>query len=104
LSSKNIDFLKKNIVILRGVVSYGFWEPVQIQPPERIRLELPVRTEGMDLSPGIDYPVEKNCSGRRKPGTALLACNDISAISSIGSIRAYHEPSFRMPNASISYG
>jgi DNA-binding LacI/PurR family transcriptional regulator len=82
-------------------VSYGFWEAAQIQPPERIWLELPVRTEGTDLSPGIDYPVEKNCSGQRKPFTALFACDDISAIGSIG---AFREPGFRMPNASISYG
>jgi len=29
-SQRVFDFLKKNIVILRGVVSYGFWENGQI--------------------------------------------------------------------------
>jgi hypothetical protein len=50
------------------------------------------------LSPGIDYPVEKNCSGRRN-SSQLFACNDISTIGTIG---AFREPGFRVPNACIS--
>ncbi len=60
----------------------------------RIRPELTVQIEGTDSSPTIGYPVGKELLERGKPFTALFAYNDISAI---GSIWAFREAGFRVP-------
>jgi DNA-binding LacI/PurR family transcriptional regulator len=60
----------------------------------RIRPELTVQIEGTDSAPTIGYPVGKELLARGKPFTALFAYNDISAI---GSIWAFHEAGFRVP-------
>jgi len=60
----------------------------------RIRPELTVQIEGTDSSPNIGYPVGKELLARGKRFTALFAYNDISAI---GSIWAFREAGFRVP-------
>jgi DNA-binding LacI/PurR family transcriptional regulator len=60
----------------------------------RIRPELTVQIEGTDSSPTIGYPVGKELLARGEPFTALFAYNDISAI---GSIWAFREAGFRVP-------
>jgi DNA-binding LacI/PurR family transcriptional regulator len=60
----------------------------------QIRPELTTQLEGTDSTPGIGYPACKQLLARRKPFTALFAYNDISAI---GSIWAFHEAGFRVP-------
>ncbi|HEY6128672.1 MAG TPA: LacI family DNA-binding transcriptional regulator [Candidatus Acidoferrum sp.] len=60
----------------------------------RIRPELTVQIEGTDSSPTLGYPVGKELLARRKPFSALFAYNDISAI---GSIWAFREAGFRVP-------
>jgi LacI family transcriptional regulator len=60
----------------------------------KIRPELTAQLEGTDSTPGIGYPVGKKLLERRRPFTALFAYNDISAI---GSIWAFREAGFRVP-------
>jgi DNA-binding LacI/PurR family transcriptional regulator len=60
----------------------------------RIRPELTVQIEGTDSSPSLGYPVGKELLARGQPFTALFAYNDISAI---GSIWAFREAGFRVP-------
>jgi DNA-binding LacI/PurR family transcriptional regulator len=60
----------------------------------QIRPDLTVQLEGTDSTPGIGYPAGKQLLERRKPFTALFAYNDISAI---GSIWAFREVGFRVP-------
>ncbi|HEX4543575.1 MAG TPA: LacI family DNA-binding transcriptional regulator [Candidatus Acidoferrum sp.] len=60
----------------------------------RIRPELVAQLEGTDSSPSIGYPVGKELLARRIPFTALFAYNDISAI---GSIWAFRDAGFRVP-------
>jgi len=60
----------------------------------RIRPELTVQIEGTDSSPNIGYPFGKELLARGKRFTALFAYNDISAI---GSIWAFREAGFRVP-------
>jgi LacI family transcriptional regulator len=59
-----------------------------------IRPELTAQLEGTDSTPSIGYPVGKKLLERRRPFTALFAYNDISAI---GSIWAFREAGFRVP-------
>jgi len=60
-----------------------------------IRPELTAQIEGTDSSPTIGYPVGKELLARGEPFTALFAYNDISAI---GSIWAFREAGFRVPD------
>ena len=60
----------------------------------QIRPELTAQLEGTDSTPGIGYPVAKQLLARRIPFTALFAYNDISAI---GSIWAFREAGFHVP-------
>jgi DNA-binding LacI/PurR family transcriptional regulator len=60
----------------------------------QIRPELTAQLEGTDSTPGIGYPAGKELLARRRPFTALFAYNDISAI---GSIWAFREAGFRVP-------
>jgi DNA-binding LacI/PurR family transcriptional regulator len=60
----------------------------------RIRPELTVQIEGTDSSPTIGYPFGKELLARGELFTALFAYNDISAI---GSIWAFREAGFRVP-------
>jgi len=56
--------------------------------------ELVVRLESNDPTPLLGYPYAKQLLERKKPFTALLAYNDISAI---GAIRAFQESGLRVP-------
>jgi LacI family transcriptional regulator len=60
----------------------------------RIRPELTAQIEGTDSSPNVGYPVGKELLARGERFTALFAYNDISAI---GSIWAFREAGFRVP-------
>jgi DNA-binding LacI/PurR family transcriptional regulator len=60
----------------------------------RVRPELTVQIEGIDSSPTIGYPFGKELLARGELFTALFAYNDISAI---GSIWAFREAGFRVP-------
>ncbi len=60
----------------------------------QIRLELTAQLQGTDSTPGIGYPAGKELLSRNRPFTALFAYNDISAI---GSIWAFREAGFRVP-------
>jgi LacI family transcriptional regulator len=56
--------------------------------------ELVVRLDSRDATPNLGYPYAKQLLDRKKPFTALLAYNDISAI---GAIRAFEEAGFIVP-------
>jgi len=56
--------------------------------------ELVVRLDSNDPTPLLGYPYGKQLLQRKKPFTALLAYNDISAI---GAIRAFQESGLRVP-------
>ena len=60
----------------------------------KIDPELVVRLESNDPTPNLGYPYGKQLLERRRPFTALLAYNDISAI---GAIRAFQEAGLRVP-------
>jgi LacI family transcriptional regulator len=47
-----------------------------------------------DSTPSLGYPYGKELIARKRPFTALLAYNDISAI---GAMRAFHEAGFQVP-------
>ena len=59
-----------------------------------VRPELTAQMEGTDSSPNVGYPVGKELLARGRPFTALFGYNDISAI---GSIWAFREAGFRVP-------
>jgi DNA-binding LacI/PurR family transcriptional regulator len=56
--------------------------------------DLFVQLEGDDATPQLGYPFAVNLLARRRPFTALFAYNDISAI---GSILAFQQAGFRVP-------
>jgi DNA-binding LacI/PurR family transcriptional regulator len=60
----------------------------------QVRPELTAQLQGTDSTPGIGYPAGKELLARRTPFSALFAYNDISAI---GSIWAFREAGFRVP-------
>lgn len=57
--------------------------------------DLVVRLGSIDPTPNLGYPYGKELLGRKKPFTALLAYNDISAI---GAIRSFREAGLRVPD------
>jgi DNA-binding LacI/PurR family transcriptional regulator len=59
-----------------------------------MRPELTVQLEGDDPTPNLGYPFAQELVRRKRPFTALFAYNDNSAI---GSIRAFQEAGFRVP-------
>jgi DNA-binding LacI/PurR family transcriptional regulator len=61
----------------------------------RVRPELTVQLEGDDPTPNLGYPFAQELVRRRRPFTALFAYNDNSAI---GSIRAFQEDGYRVPD------
>lgn len=60
----------------------------------RMPASLVVPLESDDPTPQLGYPFAKKLLERKRPFTALLAYNDISAI---GSIRAFQEAGLRVP-------
>ncbi len=56
--------------------------------------ELVIRLGSIDPTPNLGYPYAKELLARKKPFTALLAYNDISAI---GAIRAFQEAGLKVP-------
>jgi DNA-binding LacI/PurR family transcriptional regulator len=60
----------------------------------RMRAELMVQLEGDDTTPQLGFPFAKELLARKRPFTALFAYNDISAM---GSIRAFQEAGFQVP-------
>jgi DNA-binding LacI/PurR family transcriptional regulator len=60
----------------------------------RMRPDLIVQLKGEDATPQLGYPFAVELLARKRPFTALLAYNDISAI---GSILAFQEAGLRVP-------
>jgi LacI family transcriptional regulator, galactose operon repressor len=60
----------------------------------QIPAELIIQLKGEDATPQLGYPFAKELLTRKRPFTALLAYNDISAI---GSIRAFQDAGLRVP-------
>ena len=56
--------------------------------------ELVVQIMSEDSTPSLGYPYGKELIARKRPFTALLAYNDISAI---GAMRAFHEAGLQIP-------
>jgi DNA-binding LacI/PurR family transcriptional regulator len=94
LGHKEIAFLKGQPFSSDSASRWSAICEVAKQLGIRIRPELTVQIEGTDSSPSIGYPVGKELLARGEPFTALFAYNDISAI---GSIWAFREAGFRVP-------
>ena len=89
------------IAILRGhpesADSQHRWTAVQ-QVAQEVGLELDpdlvIQILSEESTPLLGYPYGKELIERKRPFTALLAYNDISAI---GAMRAFHEAGFEIP-------
>lgn len=67
---------------------------VALQLGIKIDSDLVVTLDSRDATPNLGYPFGKQLLDRKKPFTALLAYNDISAI---GAIRAFQEAGLKVP-------
>src|SRR5262249_27313952 len=56
--------------------------------------DLVVQIMSEESTPSLGYPYGRQLTERKRPFTALLAYNDISAI---GAMRAFHEAGFKVP-------
>jgi LacI family transcriptional regulator, galactose operon repressor len=94
LGHKEIAFMKGSDV---SPDSEDRWKAIRQVAEElgiRMQAELIVQLEGDDATPQLGYPFAVELLARRRPFTALFAYNDISAI---GSILAFQEAGFRVP-------
>jgi LacI family transcriptional regulator len=96
-----LDLGHRKIAILRGhpesADSRCRWTAVQEIAQElgfEIDPDLVVQITSEDSTPSLGYPYGKELVARKRPFTALLAYNDISAI---GAMRAFHETGFEVP-------
>jgi DNA-binding LacI/PurR family transcriptional regulator len=95
LGHKDIAFLKGSVLSSdaadrwKGICDVAEEMGIRIQP------ELVVQIESTDSTPRVGYPFAKQLLERKKPFTALLAYNDISAI---GAVWAFHEAGLRVPD------
>jgi DNA-binding LacI/PurR family transcriptional regulator len=96
-----IDLGHERIAILRGhpesADSQYRWNAVQEVARElglELDPELVVQIMSEESTPSLGYPYGKQLIERKRPFTALLAYNDISAI---GAMRAFHEAGFQVP-------
>ena len=94
LGHKEIAFLKGQPFSSDSASRWSAICEVSEELKIRIKPELTVQIEGTESSPSVGYPVGKELLARREPFTALFAYNDISAI---GSIWAFREAGFRVP-------
>jgi DNA-binding LacI/PurR family transcriptional regulator len=94
LGHKEIAFLKGAAVSSDAAHRWTAICNVAEELGVKIRPELVVQIDSTDSTPGLGYPFAKQLLERKKPFTALLAYNDISAI---GAIWAFHEAGLRVP-------
>lgn len=94
LGHKDIAFLKGALVSSDAADRWTAICDVAKELGVRIHPELVVQIDSTDSTPGLGYPFAKQLLERKKPFTALLAYNDISAI---GAIWAFHEAGLRVP-------
>lgn len=94
LGHKDIAFLKGQAFSSDSASRWSAIVEVAQELGIPIRPELTVQLEDSDPTPKLGYPVGKELLARRTPFTALFAYNDISAI---GSIWAFREAGFRVP-------
>lgn len=97
-----VDLGHEDIAFMKGaklsVDSNDRWDAICEVAKElgvRMKPELIVQIEGCDPTPHLGYPFAKQLLARKQPFTALFAYNDISAI---GSIAAFQEAGFRVPD------
>ncbi len=95
LGHKDIAFLKGAVVSSDAAVRWKAICDVAAELGICIHPELVVQIDSTDSTPCLGYPFAKQLLERRRPFTALLAYNDISAI---GAIWAFHEAGFRVPH------
>jgi DNA-binding LacI/PurR family transcriptional regulator len=94
LGHKDIAFLKGSVLSSDAADRWKAICDVADQMGIRIHPELVVQIDSTDSTPRLGYPFAKQLLERKKPFTALLAYNDISAI---GAIWAFHEAGLRVP-------
>jgi DNA-binding LacI/PurR family transcriptional regulator len=97
-----VDLGHEDIAFMKGaklsVDSNDRWDAICKVAKElgvRMKPELIVQIEGCDPTPHLGYPFAKQLLARKQPFTALFAYNDISAI---GSIAAFQEAGFKVPD------
>ena len=94
LGHKEIAFLKGSVLSFDAADRWKAICDVAEEMGLRIHPELTVQIDSTDSTPRLGYPFAKQLLERKKPFTALLAYNDISAI---GAIWAFQEAGLRVP-------
>src|ERR1700730_2993549 len=94
LGHKEIAFLKGSVLSADAADRWKAIREVAEEMGIEIHPELVVQIDSTDSTPRLGYPFAKQLLERRKPFTALLAYNDISAI---GAIWAFQEAGLRVP-------
>lgn len=94
LGHKEIAFLKGSVLSSDAADRWNAICEVAQEMSIRIHPELTVQIDSTDSTPRLGYPFAKQLLERKKPFTALLAYNDISAI---GAIWAFQEAGLRVP-------
>src|SRR5450432_3024111 len=94
LGHKEIAFLKGSVLSSDAADRWNAICDVAREMGLEIHPELTVQINSTDSTPRLGYPFAKQLLERKKPFTALLAYNDISAI---GAIWAFHEAGLRVP-------
>lgn len=95
LGHKEIAFLKGSVLSSDAADRWKAICDVAEEMGLRIHPELTVQIDSTDSTPRLGYPFAKQLLERKKPFTALLAYNDISAI---GAIWAFQEAGLRVPD------
>jgi DNA-binding LacI/PurR family transcriptional regulator len=94
LGHKEIAFLKGSVLSSDAADRWNAICDVAREMGLQIHPELTVQIDSTDSTPRLGYPFAKQLLERKKPFTALLAYNDISAI---GAIWAFQEAGLRVP-------
>jgi LacI family transcriptional regulator, galactose operon repressor len=96
-----VDLGHRHIAVLRGHPqssdSHDRWHAVQRVARDfglELAPELVIQIDSTDSTPNLGYPYGKQLLARKRPFTALLAYNDVSAI---GAIRAFQEAGLNVP-------
>ncbi|HEX3543933.1 MAG TPA: LacI family DNA-binding transcriptional regulator [Candidatus Acidoferrum sp.] len=94
LGHKEIAFLKGSVLSADAEDRWKAIREVADEMGIKIHPELVVQIDSTDSTPRLGYPFAKKLLERKKPFTALLAYNDISAI---GAIWAFQEAGLVVP-------
>jgi DNA-binding LacI/PurR family transcriptional regulator len=94
LGHTEIAFLKGSVLSSDAADRWNAICEVAQEMGLRVHPELTVQIDSTDSTPRLGYPFAKQLLERKKPFTALLAYNDISAI---GAIWAFQEAGLRVP-------